>query len=67
MYLWLLLVIILTFFSGADAVGMSNAHECLVARHMDMKVISIALITNKVSNRLIYYLSQNYGDPFIRS
>ena len=33
---------------GADAVGMSNAHECLVARHVNMKVLSIALITNKV-------------------
>jgi len=31
---------------GGDVVGMSNANECLVARHMNVKVLSITLITN---------------------
>jgi len=31
---------------GADVVGMSNAHECTVARHMDIKVLSICLVSN---------------------
>ncbi|XP_037957599.1 purine nucleoside phosphorylase-like isoform X2 [Teleopsis dalmanni] len=32
---------------GADAVGMSTAHEVVVARHCDMKVLAFSLITNK--------------------
>ena len=27
---------------------MSEGHECLVARHLDMKVLAIALVTNEV-------------------
>jgi purine-nucleoside phosphorylase len=32
---------------GADAVGMSTAHEALVAGYCGMKVLALALITNK--------------------
>ncbi|KAI9274544.1 nucleoside phosphorylase domain-containing protein [Phascolomyces articulosus] len=33
---------------GADVVGMSTVHEVLVARHADMKVLGLSLITNPV-------------------
>ena len=32
---------------GADAVGMSTVHECVVARHCGLKVFAMSLITNK--------------------
>jgi len=42
---------------GADAVGMSTAHEALVASYCGLKVLAIALITNKA---VIEYDSENY-------
>jgi purine-nucleoside phosphorylase len=35
---------------GADAVGMSTAHEAIVAGHCGMSVFALALITNKAIN-----------------
>lgn len=35
---------------GADAVGMSTAHETLVARHADARVLGFSLITNKATD-----------------
>merc|ERR1712142_490588 len=32
--------------AGGDVVGMSDGHEVIVARHMDIKVLSISLICN---------------------
>lgn len=35
---------------GGDAVGMSTAHEVIVARHADVRVIGFSLITNKATD-----------------
>jgi purine-nucleoside phosphorylase len=35
---------------GGDAVGMSTAHEVLVARHADRRVLGFSLITNKATD-----------------
>ncbi|CAF4908385.1 unnamed protein product [Pieris macdunnoughi] len=32
---------------GVDAVGMSTVHEVITARHCDMKVFGLSLITNE--------------------
>jgi purine-nucleoside phosphorylase len=42
---------------GADAVGMSTAHEAIVANYCGLKVLAIGLITNKA---VIEYDSENY-------
>lgn len=34
---------------GGDAVGMSTAHEVIVARHADRRVVAFSLITNKAT------------------
>ena len=35
---------------GADAVGMSTAHETIVARHAEVSVLGFSLITNKATD-----------------
>merc|ERR1712127_992361 len=42
---------------GADAVGMSTAHEALVASYCGLNVLAVALITNKA---VIEYDSEDY-------
>lgn len=42
---------------GADSVGMSTAHEALVASYCGLKVLAVALITNKA---VLEYDSEDY-------
>jgi purine-nucleoside phosphorylase len=35
---------------GGDAVGMSTAHEVIVARHAERRVLGFSLITNKATD-----------------
>ena len=42
---------------GADAVGMSTVHECLVANHCSMKILGVSLITNMAAGILDQPLS----------
>ncbi|MBR0026600.1 MAG: purine-nucleoside phosphorylase [Clostridia bacterium] len=42
---------------GADAVGMSTVHECLVANHCRMKILGVSLITNMAAGILDQPLS----------
>ena len=35
---------------GGDAVGMSTAHEAIVARHAERRVLGFSLITNKATD-----------------
>lgn len=58
--------------AGADAVGMSTAPEVVVARHMNMKVLGISLITNaatgsvheKVSHTEVLTIADAAGTHF---
>lgn len=44
---------------GADSVGMSTAHEALVASYCGMKVLAVALITNMA---VMDYDSEEYAN-----